>query len=119
VSEPQLPELPEPMGAGDPRARRASLALFLAGLAVFALIYTPQPLLPELSRKFGVSPAGAALSVGLTTLGLAVGLLVGGPVSERVGRTPLVHFSLAAGSVLGLLCAASPSWTAGPCRALP
>lgn len=103
--------LPEPLGATDPRARRASLALFLAGVVVFASLYATQPLLPELSRRFEVSPASSALTVSLSTLGLAVGLLVGGPLSERVGRTPLVHLSLAAASVLGLLCALSPTWS--------
>ncbi len=102
--------VPEPYRSGDPAIRRAGLSLFLAGVAVFAMLYAPQPLLPELSQRFRVSPAVATLSVGLTTLTLAVGLLVAGPVSERVGRTRMVHLSLAASSVLGLLCALSPSW---------
>ena len=102
--------LPEPYRAGDPAIRRASLALFLAGVAVFALLYSTQPLLPELSRRFGVTPAAASLSVSLTTLTLAVGLLVAGPVSERYGRTRLVLVSLAAASVLGFGCALAPSW---------
>ena len=46
----------------------------------------------------------------LTTLTLAVGLLVAGPVSERWGRTRLVHVSLVAASALGLLCALAPTW---------
>jgi len=103
-------ELPEPYQAGDPAIRRASLALFLAGVAVFALLYSTQPLLPELSRRFGVGPAAASLSVSLTTLTLAVGLLVAGPVSERYGRTRLVVVSLAAATVLGAGCALAPSW---------
>ena len=102
--------LPEPYGAGDPAVRRASLALFLAGVAVFALLYTTQPLLPELSRRFAVSPAASALSVSLTTLTLAVGLLVAGPLSERYGRTRLVTASLAAATLLGAACALAPSW---------
>lgn len=104
-------ELPAPLGAQDPAARRATLALFLAGIAVFASLYATQPLLPELSRRFRVSPASSGLSVSLTTLGLALGLLLAGPVSERFGRTRLVHLSLAAATVLGLLCALSPSWS--------
>ena len=86
------------------------MALFLAGVAVFALLYSTQPLLPELSRRFTVSPAAASLSVGLTTLTLAVGLLVAGPLSERYGRTRLVTASLVAATVLGLGCALAPSW---------
>ena len=101
---------PQPYGAGDPAIRRAGLSLFLAGVAVFAMLYAPQPLLPELSASFRVTPAAATLSVSLTTLTLAVGLLVAGPVSERWGRTRLVHVSLVAASVLGLLCALAPTW---------
>lgn len=103
-------DLPEPYGAGDPAVRRASLALFLAGVAVFALLYSTQPLLPELSRRFDVSPAASTLSVSLTTLTLAVGLLVAGPLSERHGRTRLVTASLAAATLLGVACALAPSW---------
>ena len=97
--------------AQDPRAHRASLALFLAGVAVFASLYATQPLLPELSRSFEVTPAQSGLSVSLTTFGLAVGLVVAGPLSERFGRTRLVHLSLFAAAVLGLLCAVSPTWS--------
>lgn len=106
-----MPSLPEPYGARDSGLRRASVSLFLAGVAVFALLYSPQPLLPELTTVFAVSPAAATLSVSLTTLGLAVGLLVAGPLSERLGRTRLVHTSLIAASVLGLVCAVTPSWS--------
>ncbi|MET0692973.1 MAG: MFS transporter [Propionibacteriaceae bacterium] len=104
------PPLPEPYRSGDPAIRRAGLSLFLAGVAVFALLYAPQPLLPELSLSFHVTPAAATLTVSLATLTLAIGLLIAGPVSERVGRTRLVHVSLAVASALGLLCAVAPSW---------
>lgn len=80
-------------------------------MAVFASLYATQPLLPELARSFAVTPAQSGLSVSLTTLGLAVGLLVAGPASERFGRTRLVHLSLFAAAVLGLLCAVAPSWS--------
>src|SRR3954447_11223894 len=97
---------------GDPEFRRIAVALFAAGLATFALLYTPQPLLPELSAAFGVSAAQSALSVSVCTLGLGAALLVVGPVSELVGRTPLMHASLLASSAVGLGCAFAPGWTA-------
>lgn len=77
---------------------------------MFALLYSTQPLLPELSRRFAVSPATSSLSVSVTTLTLAVGLLMAGPISERYGRTRLVTLSLVAATVLGLLGALAPSW---------
>jgi YNFM family putative membrane transporter len=97
---------------GDPEFRRVSVALFAAGLATFALLYTPQPLLPELAAAFGVSAGQSTLSVSVCTLGLGAALLVVGPVSELVGRTPLMHASLLASSVVGLACAFAPGWTA-------
>lgn len=102
--------LPEGHRAGSRGLRRASLATFLAGLATFAMLYEPQVLLPELTRSFGVSPAAATLAVSVATAGLAVGLLVLGPVSDRRGRTAILRASLAASVALAALLAAVPSW---------
>ncbi|MGK5114879.1 MULTISPECIES: MFS transporter [unclassified Geodermatophilus] len=96
--------------AGERGFRRASWAIFLAGVAVFAMLYVPQVLLPELTRAFGISSARSTLSVSVATAGLAVGLLVLGPVSDRRGRTAILHGGLAAAAVLGVLVAVAPSW---------
>jgi len=90
--------------------RRVLVALFAAGLATFALIYSPQALLPELSATFDVSAAQASLSVSVTTFALAGALLVAGTLSEVVGRTPLIHVSLVASAVVAGLCAVAPGW---------
>ncbi len=95
---------------GTPGHRRISLAVFLAGMATFAILYTTQPLLPLLSREFDVSAAQSSLSVSLSTVGLGLALLVAGPLSEVVGRTPLMHASLLGSSVICCLTAAAPSW---------
>lgn len=97
---------------GDPEHRRVSIALFAAGMATFALLYTTQPLLPELASAFDVTAAESTLSLSLTTIGLGAALLVAGPVSEVLGRTPLIHVSLTASSVIGLACALAPHWDA-------
>lgn len=86
------------------------VALFAAGVATFELIYSTQALLPELSADFGVSTASSTLSLSLTTAGLAVALLVLGPVSEAVGRTRLIHLSMIAAAVIAVLCALAPTW---------
>jgi YNFM family putative membrane transporter len=95
---------------GEPAFRRAAVAVFLAGVAVFSSLYAPQALLPELARSFAVSPASATLSISVSTAALAVGLLVLGPLSDRRGRTGILHASLAASAVLGVLIAAAPAW---------
>src|ERR1700761_3562188 len=97
---------------GEPACRRISVALFAAGVATFALLYSTQALLPELARSFSVSDADSTLSLSLATAGLGVALLFTGPVSEVLGRTRLIHTSLIAAAVIGLACAAVPGWDA-------
>lgn len=89
---------------------RACLALFAAGVATFALLYSTQALLPEFSATFGVSPAQSSWSLSLATIGLGVALLVTGPLSEKTGRTPLIHLSLGLSTAVGLACALAPNW---------
>lgn len=98
--------------AGSTAYRRITVALFLAGLATFALLYSTQPLLPLLSSRFGVSAGSSALSVSMATLGLGAALLVAGPISEVAGRTRLMHLSLFASALVGAAIAVAPSWPA-------
>jgi YNFM family putative membrane transporter len=98
--------------AGEPGYRRIAVALFAAGVATFALLYSTQALLPELARSFSVSAAQSTLSLSLATVGLGIALLVAGPVSEMLGRTRLIHLSLASAAVVGLCCAVAPGWHA-------
>jgi YNFM family putative membrane transporter len=91
--------------------RRVVAALFAAGVATFALLYSTQALLPELAADFGVSTAASTLTLSLTTLGLGLALLVAGPASEVLGRTRLIHASLAVSAVVALACAAAPTWS--------
>src|ERR1700727_1841247 len=89
--------------AGQPGYRRIAVALF-------ALLYSTQALLPELARSFSVSAAQSTLSLSLTTAGLGVALLVAGPASEVLGRTGLIRFSVIASAVVALGCAAATGW---------
>ncbi|HKR75954.1 MAG TPA: MFS transporter, partial [Rhodanobacter sp.] len=97
---------------GTPAFRRTNLALFAAGLATFGLLYCVQPLMPEFSRDYGVSEAGAAMSLSLTTGVLAFAMLFAGGVSDAWGRKSTMVASLLASSVLVLVTAAMPDWTA-------
>lgn len=67
---------------GTSAYRRATLALFCAGFATFALLYCVQPLLPLLAAHFAVSAASSSLALSLTTLSLALCLLVSGALAE-------------------------------------
>ncbi|WP_051218459.1 MFS transporter [Nocardioides insulae] len=95
---------------GTPGHRRIVLALFFAGLSTFALLYSTQAILPDLARAFDVSTSATTWTVSLSTLGLAVALLVTGPFSDVVGRTRLIHFSLTCSALVALASAAAPTW---------
>jgi len=97
---------------GTAAYRRVVAALFAAGLATFALLYSTQAVLPELAVRFGVSTADTTLTVSLTTLGLGAALLVAGPLSDVRGRTWLIHLSLTSSALVALGCALAPSWEA-------
>ncbi|TWD81104.1 YNFM family putative membrane transporter [Kribbella amoyensis] len=95
---------------GEAGYRRLSVALFAAGLATFAMLYSTQPLLPELVTAFDISPSQSAFSVSFATLGLGIALLIAGPASERLGRTKLMRWSVAAAAVIAVLCTVAPTW---------
>jgi MFS transporter, YNFM family, putative membrane transport protein len=60
---------------------------FLLGAAgMFAVTYSTQAILPQLSRAFHVSPAESGLTISVVVLGLACGAWIWGPFSDRVGR---------------------------------
>lgn len=88
----------------------ASVALLFAGYATFSLLYYVQPLLPEFSRAFGVSPAQSSLALSFSTAALAAAVFVAGFVSEALSRHLLMTASLTASSLLTLAAAFAPHW---------
>lgn len=95
---------------GTPEYRRVAVGLFLAGVTTFALLHAPQPLLPEFASFFGLSAQQAALAVSFSTLGLGLALLITGPGTEVIGRTPVMFASMFVASAVGVACAFAPSW---------
>jgi len=96
--------------AGTGTSGRANRALFVAGFSAFAMLYVAQGTLPAVGRAFHVSPATSALTVSLTTLPLALGVVVAASISERYGRRGLLLGSLLAASVCTLATTLSPSF---------
>ncbi|WPB57138.1 MFS transporter [Xylophilus sp. GOD-11R] len=89
---------------------RISLALFLAGFSTFSLIYCVQPLLPEFSVEFGVTPATSSLALSLTTALLAISIVCAGMVSEALGRRGVMFVSMGSAALLNLLASFAPGW---------
>ena len=77
-------------------------ALFAGGFNTFAVLYSTQPLMPEFSKEFGVSPTVASLSLSMTTVALAVCMLLIGSLSEAKGRKPVMTIALVVTSVLAM-----------------
>lgn len=96
---------------GTREFRYASIALFAGGFNTFAILYCTQPLMPYLSKEFGISPTIASLSLSITTCTLAVSMLLFGSLSEVLGRKPIMCFSLFATSILAVLTAIVPNFT--------
>ena len=96
--------------AGTGEFWRANVALFAAAFSTFALLYCVQPLLPELARVFRVSPTASSLALSIPTAGLGIGLLIGGSVSEVLGRKSVMCASLIASAILTIAAAVAPNW---------
>ncbi len=95
---------------GDAAYRRVTVALFAAGVTTFALLYSPQAVLPELAEDFGMPVPATTLSISVTTLAMAVALLAVGPITERIGRTPIIRVSVVVTSLVGIAHSLAPNW---------
>ena len=95
---------------GSPAFMKTVLALFSGGFATFALLYCVQPMMPLLSREFSINAAQSSLVLSVSTAMLAFGLLVTGPISDRIGRKPVMVFALLCAALSTLASAVMPSW---------
>jgi len=80
---------------------KIALSLALASFFVFATMYLPQPLLPLFVEVFGISVSASSFAMSATIIGLIIGLLILGVVSDRRGRTSFIKLSLL-GSIIPL-----------------
>ncbi len=97
-----------PRGSSD--YRRLLGALFCAGVATFAQLYSPQAVLPQISEALGIGAADAALTVSAATIGLAIGVIPWSMVADRIGRVRAISISVVAATVLGLLVPFAPGY---------
>lgn len=95
---------------GTPLFMRTVLALFSGGFATFALLYCVQPMMPLLSREFSINAAQSSLILSVATGLLAIGLLVTGPISDRIGRKPVMVAALFAAALCTIASAMMPTW---------
>nr|WP_231987758.1 MFS transporter [Pseudomonas thivervalensis] len=89
---------------------RTVLALFCGGFATFALLYCVQPMMPLLSKEFSINAAQSSLILSVATGLLAIGLLITGPISDRIGRKSVMVTALFAAAVCTMASALMPTW---------
>ncbi len=103
-----------PEWAGHPKGssdyRRLLAALFCAGVATFAQLYSLQGVLPQIADHYRIGAADAALTVSLATIGLAISVIPWSMVADRLGRVRAMSFSVSAATALGLLVPLAPSY---------
>lgn len=100
-------------GAAPPRSRRshARLLIVLAGLSAASPLATDMyvPALPDLARSLGTDAAGAQLSLTGFLVGMILGQLVLGPLSDATGRHPVLVGGSLLFAVFSAVCALAPT----------
>nr|WP_223283007.1 MFS transporter [Pseudomonas amygdali] len=95
---------------GTPQFRRTSWALLAGGFSSFALLYCVQPMMPALSQAFSISAAQCSLILSVSTITLALGLIFTGPISDAIGRKPIMVVALLAAAFSTMIAALMPTW---------
>ncbi|WP_346533139.1 multidrug effflux MFS transporter [Micromonospora sp. DPT] len=109
------PTAPAGAATAAPRRREGATLLVLLGTltAIGPLsldMYLPA--FPAMTRELGATQAQVQLSLTTCLIGLALGQLVTGPLSDRWGRRRPVLVGVLAYAVLALVCAIAPNATA-------
>ena len=95
---------------GSAAYRRLLAALFCAGVATFAQLYSPQAVLPLISKDLHVGAATAALTISASTIGLAIGVIPWSTIADRIGRVRAITLSVTIAAVVGLLVPFAPTY---------
>jgi len=105
----------EGMTAPSAPAAQAPYARFLPALLLLLTVFGPismdlyLPALPALTADLGAATSVAQLTVTACLVGLAVGQLVAGPLSDRLGRRGVLLVGVVAYVATSALCAVSPT----------
>lgn len=91
----------------DTLGMTAMLALLAALGPLSTDMYLPS--LPAIARELGASTAGTQLTLSAFLVGFAAGQFVYGPVSDRVGRRPVLAAGLGIFVAASLACAVAPT----------
>ena len=91
----------------DTLAMTATLAMLTALGPLATDFYLPS--VPDIARVFGTAPAGAQATLSAFLFGFAAGQVLYGPLSDRLGRKPVLLAGLALFILATMACAAATS----------
>ncbi|MET0135454.1 MAG: MFS transporter, partial [Kibdelosporangium sp.] len=89
---------------------RITVGVAAGGIAGFALLYAPQPVLPQIAAEYQITPGHASLAVGVATGAVALGVMPLALVSEVAGRRRVMLVSVVVAAVLGLALPVVPGF---------
>lgn len=92
--------------AGTARTRKTSLGALalVVGVGPFSTD-TYIASLPEMQRELGTSSSAVQLTITFCIIGLAIGMLFAGPISDGIGRRPFILGGAVLFAVAGFVCA--------------
>ncbi|WP_072335960.1 multidrug effflux MFS transporter [Thermoactinomyces sp. DSM 45891] len=87
------------------------MAIILGGLSAFGALSIDMylPAFPEIANEFQASPSLVQMSLTLFLIGMCVGQLFLGPLSDMIGRRKPLLIGLLSYGIVSLLCIWSPS----------
>lgn len=78
----------------DAGFKKIMMALTCASVITFTNLYFVQPIMPLLVRTYDISSAAAGLSLSVAVISMIFGLLFFSFLSDRIGRTRVMHITL-------------------------
>jgi len=100
-------------GASSPLSRQPSFGefLLLGSLTAFGAMSIDLylPALPDIARDYAVTPAAVQITLTAFFIGMAIGQLIYGPLSDRIGRRPTIMFGCGLYVAASVACAFAPT----------
>ncbi|WP_394138514.1 MFS transporter [Cytobacillus oceanisediminis] len=90
--------------------KRIMFALTCASILNFASLYFVHPIMPLLVRSYNISSATSGLALSVAVISMIIGLLFFGFLSDRIGRTRIMHITLICTIIPLLLMPLVPSF---------
>ncbi|MBT2690565.1 MFS transporter [Bacillus sp. ISL-47] len=90
--------------------KRIMFALTCASILNFAGLYFVHPIMPLLVRSYNISSAASGLALSVAVISMIIGLLFFGFLSDRMGRTRIMHITLVCTMIPLLLMPLVPSF---------